>query len=230
MTEPMRVKIFPWLGQQFVSLSSEGNGEGTVDDETRVLFARFAQYLGRLGLSLDHTARTRMFVRDMDTWYAGVHERAVILKGKSRSVSSSHIWPDRLGRKARIAVDLLAMFPPPSPDDKVFKEYDPPTIVLRRMNWVGLLFLSGVTDMTHWTFDEQLPVIIKRLTDTLIDGGGSWDKVMRASFFLHHEEKLDHLRTSFAKAVTVQIPSLDYTFVGTRQGKRLEIELTAKLS
>jgi hypothetical protein len=97
------------------------------------------------------------------------------------------------------------------------------------MNWGGLLFLSGVTDMTHWTFDEQFPVIIKRLTDTLADGGGSWDKVQRATFLLHHEEKLDHLRESFAKAVSAKIPSLDYTFVGTRQGKRLEIELTAKL-
>ena len=74
----MRVKVFPWLGRQFVSLSWEGNGEGTVEDETRVLFAHFAEYLGRFGLSLDHTARSRMFVRDMDTWYAGVHERAVI--------------------------------------------------------------------------------------------------------------------------------------------------------
>ena len=226
----MRVKLYPWLGQQFVELSSEGNGEGTVEDETRELFARFASHLGQFGLSFDNIARTRMFVRDMDSWYAGVHERAVILKAHSRSVSSSHVWPDRLGPKARISVDLLAMLPPPSPAEKVFKEYDPPTIVLRRMNWGGLLFLSGVTDMTHWTFDEQLPVIIKRLTDTLADGGGSWDKVQRATFLLHHEEKLDHLKSSFARLVGVQIPEPEYTFVGTRQGKRLEVELTAKLS
>ena len=225
----MRLKIFPWLGQRFIELSWEGNGEGTVEDETRELFARFADKLGEFGLSLDHTARSRMFTRDMDTWYAGVHERATILSDTARSVSSSHIWPDRLNGKARVAVDLLAMFPPPSPGEKVFKEYDPPTIVLRRMNWGGLLFLSGVTDMTHWTFDEQLPVIIKRLTDTLADGGGAWDKVQRATFLLHHEEKLDHLRESFAKAVSATIPELEYTFVGTRQGKRLEIELTAKL-
>ena len=226
----MRVKVYPWLGQQFVELSWEGNGEGTVEDETRELFARFAEHLKPFGLTFDNLARTRMFVRDMDSWYAGVHERAVILKGNARSVSSSHIWPDRLGPKARVAVDVMAMAPPPSPEEKVFKEYDPPTIVLRRMNWGGLLFLSGVTDMTHWTFDEQLPVIVKRLTDTLADGGGSWDKVQRATFLLHHEEKLDHLRTSFAKLVGAQIPELEYTFVGTRQGKRLEVELTAKLS
>ena len=83
--------------------------------------------------------------------------------------------------------------------------------------------------MTHTTFDEQFPVIIQRLTDTLADGGGSWDKVRRASFFLHHEETLAHLRESFGKAVSAAIPGVDYTFVGTRQGKRLEIELTAKL-
>jgi enamine deaminase RidA (YjgF/YER057c/UK114 family) len=225
----MRLKIFPWLGKEFISLSCEGSGEGTVEHETRELFARFSERLGRFGLTLEHTARTRMWVRDMDTWHAGVNERATILSGKSRSVSSSHVWPERLVPQARIAVDLMAMFPQPFPEEKILKEYEPRTIVLRRLNWGGLLFLSGVTDMTHVTFDEQFPVIIKRLTDTLADGGGSWDKVMRASFFLHHEESLDHLRKSFSKAVSVRIPSLDYTFVGTRQGKRLEIELTAKL-
>lgn len=226
----MRLKMFPWLGQEFVHLSWEGNGQGTVKEETRELFARFADHLKQFGLTLDHTARTRMWVNNMDTWQTGVHERVRILSGQARSVSSSHVWPERLGSKARISVDLMAMFPPRDGSRKIFREYEPQTIVLRRMDWGGLLFLSGVTDMTHTTFDEQFPVIIKRLTDTLADGGGSWDKVQRASFFLHHEEKLEHLRESFRKAVSARIPSLDYTFVGTRQGKRLEIELTAKLS
>ena len=31
----MRVNIFPWLQQEFVSLSWEGSGNGTVEDETR---------------------------------------------------------------------------------------------------------------------------------------------------------------------------------------------------
>lgn len=226
----MRLKIFPWLGQEFAHLSAEGNGQGTVEDETQELFARFAQHLDPLGLTLDHTARSRMFVKDMETWTAGVHERVRILKGPARSVSSSHIWPERLSPKARISIDMMAMFPPRDGSSKAFQEYEPPTIVLRRMNWGGLLFLSGVTDMTHTTFDEQFPVIIKRLTDTLANGGGSWAKVRRASFFLHHEEKLEHLRSRFSEAVSARIPSVDYTFVGTRQGKRLEIELTAKLN
>jgi len=226
----MRLKMFPWLGHDFISLSWEGNGEGTIGDETGELFSRFSRRLSEFGLTLDHTVRTRIFAKDMDCWSASNQERRRILSGNARSVSSSHIWPDRLGAKARIAIDLIAMFPPASGAAKVLREYDPPTIVLRRMNWGGILFLSGVTDMMHTTFDEQFPVIITRLSDTLGDGGGSWDKVVRASFFLHHEENIDHLRGSFAKAVNAEIPSLDYTFVGTRQGKRLEIELTAKLA
>lgn len=226
----MRSKIFPWLGQEFVHVSWEGNGEGTVEDETRELFARFSEQLDRFGLTLDHTVRTRLWARDMECWHAGVHERARILSGKARSVSSSHVRPDRLGPEARISVDLTAMFPPATGGSKVLKEYEPPTIVLRRLTWGGILFLSGVTDMTHATFDEQFPVIIKRLTDTLADGGGSWDRVARASFFLHHEESLEHLRECFARSVSARIPSLDYTLVDTRQGKRLEIEITAKLA
>jgi hypothetical protein len=226
----MRLKLFPWLGQQFVSLSWEGNGEGTVEDETRDLFARFSDRLSQFGLALEHTVRTRMWVRDMECWQAGVHERARILSGKARSVSSSHVRPDRLNAKARISVDLMAMFPPVTRDTKIFKEYEPPTIVLRRLTWGGILFLSGVTDMTHATFDEQFPVIIKRLSDTLSDGGGSWENVERASFFLHHEESLDKLRECFGRAVSARIASLDYTLVDTRQGKRLEIEITAKLA
>ena len=225
----MRLKIFPWLGQEFVSLSSEGNGKGTVEDETRDIFARFSGWLSQFSLTLDHSVRTRMWVRDMECWHAGVHERARILSGNARSVSSSHVRPVRLGSEARIAVDLLAMIPPTAGATKIFKEYEPPTIVLRRLTWGGILFLSGVTDMTHPTFDEQFPVIIKRLSDTLSDGGGSWADVARASFFLHHEESLEKLRECFGRAVSERIPSFDYTLVDLRQGKRLEIEITAKL-
>jgi len=224
----MRLKIFPWLGREFVSLAWEGSGRGTVERETRELFSLFSDRLRGLGLTLDHTVRTRMWVRDMECWHAGVHERVRILKGSARSVSSSHVRPERLGSTARISMDLLAMRPPA--DKKEFKEYEPPTIVLRWLKWGGILFLSGVTDMTHTTFDEQFPVIIKRLTGSLADGGSSWKEVVRASFFLHREESLDMLRARFREAVTARIPSLDYTFVDTRQGKRLEIELTAKLA
>lgn len=225
----MRLKIYPWLGQQFVSLSWEGSGEGTIEEETRGLLMLFAEHLRALGLSLDNVVRTTMFTRDMDVWVASNQERRKILTGNARSVSSSHIWTGRLGPKARVSIDLLAMYPPATDGEKIKTEYDPPTVVLRRMRLGGILFLSGQTDMTHATFDEQFPTIIQRLTDTLTGGGASWQDVSKASFMLHHEESLDVLRERFRAAVNADIPELDYSFVGSRQGKRLEIEITAKV-
>jgi hypothetical protein len=105
----MRLKIFPWLEQEFVSLSWEGSGNGTVEDETRELMKNFADHLSKLGLSLDDVVRTRMFARDMDAWIRGNEERRRMLDGKARSVSSSHLWTGRLSAIWRIAIDLLAM-------------------------------------------------------------------------------------------------------------------------
>ena len=223
----MRLKCFSWLGQEFVSLSWEGNGEGTIADEAAHLFGNFRDWLNRFQMTLDNTVRTRMFVRDFDTWRVATVERAKILSGQARSVSSSHVRPERLGAKPRIGVDLLAMRSPANGEHKILKEYEPQTVVLRRLTWGNLVFLSGVTDMTHPTLDQQFPVIIERLTDTLADAGVSWPHVARASFFLHRDESWHELQERLAKAVDLRRASLDYTFVDTRQGKRLEIELTA---
>jgi hypothetical protein len=227
--QQMRLKVFPWLGRAFVSLSCEGSGAGSVEDETRAVFDRFTQALSPFGFGLEQVVRTRMFTRDMDTWVAANLARRRVLDGPARSVSSSHVWPGRLDDRARVSIDLLALVPVPGDGPKVMKEYDPPTVVLRRLTQGGILFLSGVTDMTHATLDEQFPVIIQRITDTLADGGAGWKDVAKASFLLHHEESLPALQARFAAAIDAAIPQLDYTFVGSRQGKRLEIEVTARL-
>jgi hypothetical protein len=41
---------------------------------------------------------------------------------------------------------------------------------------------------------------------------------------------LQRCRERFSAAVKTPIPSMDYSFVGTRQGKRLEVEITAALT
>ena len=78
------------------------------------------------------------------------------------------------------------------------------------------------------TFDEQFPLIIERLSATLAHAGASWKKVVRASFFLYRENSVDLLREHFRRAVSARIPETDYTLIDLRQGKHLEIELTAK--
>jgi len=226
----MRLKVFRWLDEEFVALSWEGNGEGTIADEMRELFGHFSDWLARFGLTLDNTVRTRMFVRDIDTWHVAAAERAKCLTGRARSTSSSHVRPERLGAKPRFSIDLLAMHAPKVGEQKILREYEPQTVVLRRLTWGRLVFCSGVTDMSMATLDEQYPIIIGRLTDTLRDAGVSWDRVERASFFLHRDESIADLRARLARTVDLRRAAQDFTLVDTRQGKRLEIELTATLA
>lgn len=223
----MRIKLFPWLGREFVALSCEGAGTGSVVEETADIFNRFKEALAESGCTLDETVRTRLWARDMECWDGGVHERARILSGNARSVSSSHIRPARFAGQGRIAIDLLAMRSPPDGEKKSLQEYDPQTIVLRRLNWGGIAFLSGVTVILP-TFEDQFPVIIQRITDTLREAGSSWNSVARASFFLHRSQSMDMLRRRFRDLVDAPIPHMDYTFVDTRQGKLIEIEITAR--
>ena len=223
----MRVKIFPWLGQEFVSLSREGNGEGTIEDETRELFARFSDRLREFSLSLDHTVRTRLWARDMDCWQAGVDERARILSGKARSVSSSHIRPDRVGFKGA---------------DRSGNDGDVPAGHRRKQETQGIRAKNqrvAESDLGRNSvllrrighdarnLDEQFPTIVGRLSETLSDGGGSWQRVARASFLASRGVTADKSRETLRTTISAQIPSLDYTFIDTRQGKRLEIEITA---
>jgi hypothetical protein len=51
----------------------------------------------------------------------------------------------------------------------------------------------------------------------------------RSVFLLASASASPALAADASKAVSARIPSMDWTFVGTRQGKRLEIELTAGL-
>ena len=222
----MREKIFPWLEHEFIMLSCEGDPAGSVTAETAQIFSRFDERLHARGLSLDNTARTRLWARDMDCWESGVKERARILWGNARSVSSSHIRPDRFASPARIAVDLLAMRAH-SGQPKGSVEYDPAGIVLRYLDWENVVFLSGVTVVLP-SFDAQLATIVGRIGDTLAHANLDWSRVARASFFQHRGQDFAELRRRFAELVPVRIPLADYTSVDTRQGKLVEIEITAE--
>jgi enamine deaminase RidA (YjgF/YER057c/UK114 family) len=223
----MREKCFTWLGQEFVALSCEGDpGARDVTTETTGLFQRFDQQLGERGLSLANTVRTRLWARDMACWADAVKERARVLAGDARSVSSSHIRPSRFASGARVAVDLLAMVPG-SGQPKRLVEYEPPGIVLRCLEWEDIVFLSGVTVILP-TLSEQLPIVVERIRETLAHAHLDWSHVVKASLFLHREESLDELRRAIGELIPVPLPHADFTTVDTRQGKRVEIEITAR--
>ncbi|MCE2947626.1 MAG: hypothetical protein ACK515_03140 [bacterium] len=224
----MQETLAPWLGHEFVALSAEGVPDGTVEAEMASLLERMDARLRVHGLSLDDTVRTRLWARDMDAWGGAVEERARVLSGAARSVSSSHIRPSRFASGARLALDLLAMRPNDRASRKQVVEYEPRTIVARHLVREGVLFVSGNTVVLP-TFDEQLPVIVGRIGDTLALAGSSWQRVARASFFLHESQRMEQLRSAFRALVPHPVAGCEYAWVDTRQGKLIEIEVTAEV-
>lgn len=225
----MRLKVFRWHGDDFLSMSADGSGAGTVEKEVGALFGAFESQLQGMGLGLRDVVRTRMFTRDMDVWLRANQERRRILDGEARSVSSSHVWAGRLGERARVSIDLVALFPgADGRRDRVRREYDPPQFPLRSMAVGPWVFLSGVTDMTHATIEEQFPTILSRIAVSLADTGVGWKDVVKVSCLLHHDEAIDVVRGWFRQRVPELPVEPSWAIVGSRQGKRIEVEVTAR--
>ena len=108
------------------------------------------------------------------------------------------------------------------------REYDPPRFPLRSKTVGSWIFLSGVTDMAHATLEMQLPTILARINASLRDADADWKDVVKVSFLLHEDENLDVVRDWFREAVPGVVAALSWTYVGSRQGKRIELEVTAR--
>ena len=168
------VEDFPVAGTGICFVVLETAAPARSKEETRAIFELFSKQLKQLGLSLDHTVRTRMFTLDMESWSAANQERRRILSGKARSGElKPHLAAPRRSEGAGDGGSVGNV------SAGIRRRQGSERIRFRNHRAAqnergGLLFLSGVTDMTHVTFDEQFPVIINRLTtDTLTDGGGS---------------------------------------------------------
>ncbi len=226
----MQVKIFKWLGGEFVALSSEGKPGLTATEGARGIFRRFDEELGGMGLSLENTVRTRLWGRDSESRTLGAEERNKTLSGKARSASSSYIAPGHFESDARVALDLLALWLSRPDLEKMLKEYDPPIIPLRYLTYNSFVFLSGVTAVLP-TLADQMGEILHRISGSLADARTSWDKAVKVSFFLHQSQKLETLKELFQKTIKAEIPQMEYAFVEgfSTKGKLIEIEVTAML-
>ena len=226
----MRKRIFSWLGKEFIELSGEAKSAANATVEAQELFSRFNEELKSHGLSLDHTVRSRLWGRDRESRDHGSTERVKILSGKARSASSSYIAPGHFDSPAKIAVDLLALHPTETSFTKRIVEYDPPIVPIRFLVYDSVVVLSGVTTVLT-TLAEQLNNIIPRISGSLADGGSSWDKVARVSFYLHRSQTVENLKALFARHVTAKIAQMEYCFVDgySSEGKFCEVEVTASV-
>lgn len=224
----MRKRIFSWLDRDFVELSAEARPGTSAAIEAQELFNRFDQELKAQGMSLDNTVRSRLWGRDRESRDLGSDERVKILSGKARSSSSSYIAPAHFDSDAKIAVDLLAMKPSRQEMQKHIVEYDPPIVPIRFLVYDSVVVLSGVTTVLP-TLEEQLDNILPRITGSLKDGGSSWERVARISFYLHRSQTIQNLNELFEKRVQAPVAQREYCFVDgySSAGKLCEIEVTA---
>jgi enamine deaminase RidA (YjgF/YER057c/UK114 family) len=224
----MRKKIFSWLGREFVELSAEAKPAATATVEAQQLFGQFNEELKPHGLSLDNAVRSRLWGRDRESRDLGSDERVKILSGKARSASSSYIAPNHFDSDAKIAVDLLAMKPSSQDMQKRIVEYDPPIVPIRFLVYDSVVVLSGVTTVLP-TLAEQLDNILPRITGSLKDGGSSWDRVARVSFYLHRSQTIEKLNELFGNRVKAPVAQREYCFVDgySSAGKLCEVEVTA---
>jgi enamine deaminase RidA (YjgF/YER057c/UK114 family) len=224
----MRKKIFSWLGREFVELSAEAKPAATATVEAQQLFGQFNEELKPHGLSLDNAVRSRLWGRDRESRDLGSDERVKILSGKARSASSSYIAPNHFDSDAKIAVDLLAMKPSSQDMQKRIVEYDPPIVPIRFLVYDSVVVLSGVTTVLP-TLAEQLDNILPRISGSLKDGGSSWDRVARVSFYLHRSQTIEKLNELFGNRVKAPVAQREYCFVDgySSAGKLCEVEVTA---
>jgi len=226
----MHSRIFTWLGREFVELNGAAKPAANAGIETQQLFQTFNRELNLLGLSLDHTVRSRLWGRDRQSRDLGSVERVKILSGKARSASSSYIAPDHFDSSASVALDVIAMRPTMAGAQKRIVEYEPPIAPIRFLVYDSVVVLSGVTTVLP-TLAEQFDNIFPRITGSLADAGTAWEKVARVSFYLHRSQSLDHLKALFSRHVSAKIPQLEYCFVDgySSEGKFCEVEVTATL-
>jgi len=224
----MTKKIFTWLSKEFVELCSEAKTGATAAEQAREIFQRFDQELRAIGLSLDDTVRSRLWGRDRQSRNLGSNERVRVLSGKARSASSSYIAPVHFDSSALVALDLLAMKPSRPGIEKILKEYEPSIVPLRYLVYDSLVVLSGVTAVLP-KLEEQMADILPRIAGSLADAGSSWERVVKASFYLHRSQRPETLKALFQKTVKAEIPQMEYSFVDgySAEGKLIEIETTA---
>jgi enamine deaminase RidA (YjgF/YER057c/UK114 family) len=224
----MRKKFFTWLGKDFIELSGEAKPGASASSEASELFRRFDQELKTHKLSLDNTVRTRLWGRDRESRNLGSDERVKVLSGKARSASSSYIAPDYFDSDAKVAVDLLAMKPSRQDVQKRIVEYDPPIVPIRFLVYDSVVVLSGVTTVLP-ILEAQLDNILPRITGSLKDGGSSWERVARISFYLHRSQSIDNLNRLFNDRIKAPAAQREYCFVDgySSLGKLCEVEVTA---
>lgn len=224
----MKTKYFSWLDRDFIEISAEGRAGVPADLATAELFEKLETELKAYGLSLDNTARIRVWGRDKDARTLATAARSKILSGNRKAASSSFISSEWFDSDGTAGLDLLAMRPVIPGAQRRPVDFEPARNYLCYLDYESLLFFSGFTSDAG-TLAEQVPDLLRALANAYAGSGVSWSKVVKLSIFLQRSQKLELLRNVLAQGPKLNVPEVEITLVDGFAGEKylLEIEATA---
>jgi enamine deaminase RidA (YjgF/YER057c/UK114 family) len=201
-----------------------------VSPETAVndLFRKFEAELKLYGLSLDNSARIRVWGRDKEARRLATAARSKILTANCRAASSSFISRKWFDSEAPAGLELLAMRPTGPGAERRPVDFEPARNYLCYLKYDSVLFYSGFTSDAA-TLKEQVPEVLRTLTNAFAISGSSWSKVVKLSILMARTQKLEDLRNLLAQGPRSNIPEVEISFVDGFAGEKylIEIEATA---
>ena len=224
----MKAKLFTWLGREFVEIVGEGAASAPPDGAAQELFRQFEAELKNYYLSLDHTARIRVWGKDRDARTLATAQRSKILTGKRKAASSSFISADWFDSDASAGLELLVLRPR---DDSALRtpvDFDPARNYLCYLEYDGVLFFSGFTSEAA-SLEQQAAEVLETIGLALRRAEADWPQVVKLSALVRRGHSLDPVRQALQRAGLQSIPEIEFTFVDGFAGEKylLEIEATA---
>ena len=225
----MRTKLFTWLGREFIEVVGEGKPGVSPETAVNDLFRKFEAELKIYGLSLDNTARIRVWGRDKDARRLATAARSKILTGSRRAASSSFISEEWFDCQATVGLELLALRPVNPVTERRPIDFEPARNYLCYLSYDSLLFYSGFTSDAA-TLEEQVPDVFRTLANAFAVSGVNWSKVVKLSILLARSEQLETFRNLLAQGPKIDVTEVEVSFVDGFAGEKylLEIEATAR--
>jgi enamine deaminase RidA (YjgF/YER057c/UK114 family) len=224
----MQVRLFSWLGRDFVEIVGEGQSGLAADIAMRQLFGRFEAELKSHGLSLDDVVRVCVWGRDRDARTPATATRSKILTGQRKAASSSFISEQWFDSDANAGLELLAMKPGNGSPERRPVEFEPPRNYLCYLRYDSVLFFSGFTSDAA-TLEEQIPDVIRALASAFTIAGTDCGKVVKLSIFYQQRQKIEAIKELLAKGPKWDVPEMEFIPVDGFAGEKylVEIEATA---
>jgi enamine deaminase RidA (YjgF/YER057c/UK114 family) len=163
----------------FVSVASSPGGSEEAQSERAIRDG--LALIEAEGFRTAHLVRSRLFAQDAHLRRVASDLRVATLTGDLRSASSSYIDPRRLPSDSIMAIELLALRAAPGAS-KTAREYDPPIAPPMFVALDGMIYLSGVTDVSA-SFQTQVANIGASIGRNLAAAGASAGDVVAVSAY-----------------------------------------------